>query len=1084
MSDDGLRVLREVRFNWALMEEDVWEPSPFHVDGVHERAKHTIDRAIDDTGRGGGNPIGIVVEGDKGAGKTHLLGWVRERVQARSGYFFLVGLHEGGSFWDNVLLGVLDGLLRPSGAGEAQVGVFLHRLARHVEVAPGVAAAVAGDAPLTPADLDAFGAALQRREGRVGRRCQDVVRALALYASDDARASLVGDGFLHGTDDDTDPAQRALWGLRRHAKAPEAVVRDIFQLLALTGPSVVAVDQIDGLFAASMSAARDARAGLDDGTARILDGVATGLMALREATRRTVTVVACLPSSWESIKANAFASAPDRFRQELYLTTLPSPEVAVDLVARRLGAIYGEVGFTPPHPTWPVAPRAFARAVDHTPRSLLKRVDAHIQSCLASGEVHELVDLADRPVGAAGSRGARRPDEAALRVLDERFGELVRRADVQAVHDPRAEDDVVPGLLRAGLEAWVKERGAAAVHFSIDPSPGPKPALHARLRRTLDESTENEAHWAFRAIAADNAIAALARLRSARTSSGLLDGTGQRNLCLLRNGNWSAGRRTQAELEAFRQAGGQDRPVAAHDLRTFSALGAMLREGDANLVAWLMSRQPATTTELFDQVLAKATVGLPDAGAEPVTGPVAGATGRPAAAAPPPVQPATAAELPLAEPAPLADAPAPAPAPPPPAGRRPVRVPGTITLGRTVTGWHPVRVALRDLTKHTVLFAGSGSGKTVLIRRLVEECALAGVSSIVLDPNNDLARLGDPWPQPPEGWDEGDAARAEEYLAATDVVVWTPNRVGGRPLTFQPLPDFGPVLDDPDEFNQAVDAAMAALAPRAKVDGATSRALQQRAVLREALVAFARAGGQGLPAFLQMLADLPDGASEMEDGRKLAGAMAATLRAVRIIDPLFGGIGQAADPATLLTPPPGKRARVSVVNFVGLADEGTRQGFVNQLQMALFAWVKRNPSDGLGGLLVMDEAQTLAPSGAMTACTQSSLVLASQARKYGLGLVFATQAVTGLHNRIASNAATQVLGRMNAPAQITAARGLAQAKGGDAPDIARLGHGTFYVALEGRAYEKALTPMCLSHHPSAPLSTEEVLARAATGPSR
>ena len=38
MSDDGLR-LREVRFDWALMEEDVWAPSPFHVDGLHEVAK-------------------------------------------------------------------------------------------------------------------------------------------------------------------------------------------------------------------------------------------------------------------------------------------------------------------------------------------------------------------------------------------------------------------------------------------------------------------------------------------------------------------------------------------------------------------------------------------------------------------------------------------------------------------------------------------------------------------------------------------------------------------------------------------------------------------------------------------------------------------------------------------------------------------------------------------------------------------------------------------------------------------------------------------------------------------------------------
>ena len=55
----------------------------------------------------------------------------------------------------------------------------------------------------------------------------------------------------------------------------------------------------------------------------------------------------------------------------------------------------------------------------------------------------------------------------------------------------------------------------------------------------------------------------------------------------------------------------------------------------------------------------------------------------------------------------------------------------------------------------------------------------------------------------------------------------------------------------------------------------------------------------------------------------------------------------------------------------------------------------------------------------MTACTQSTLALASQARKYGLGLVFATQAPKGLHNRIPGNAATQFFGLLNSPVQIS-----------------------------------------------------------------
>ena len=45
-------------------------------------------------------------------------------------------------------------------------------------------------------------------------------------------------------------------------------------------------------------------------------------------------------------------------------------------------------------------------------------------------------------------------------------------------------------------------------------------------------------------------------------------------------------------------------------------------------------------------------------------------------------------------------------------------------------------------------------------------CA-AGRLRLVLDPNNDLARLALPWPEPPAGWLDGDAERAATYLRDT-----------------------------------------------------------------------------------------------------------------------------------------------------------------------------------------------------------------------------------------------------------------------------------------------------------------------------
>lgn len=231
---------------------------------------------------------------------------------------------------------------------------------------------------------------------------------------------------------------------------------------------------------------------------------------------------------------------------------------------------------------------------------------------------------------------------------------------------------------------------------------------------------------------------------------------------------------------------------------------------------------------------------------------------------------------------------------------------------------------------------------------------------------------------------------------------------------------------------------------------------------------------------MDYLSDLPAEVSQIADAPKIAHTMAQTLKAATVNDPLFGGVGEPVDPGELLSPSPGKTARISVISMIGLPNDDQRQSFVNQLQMALFGWAKRNPAGDrpLGGLYVMDEAQTFAPSAPSTACTHSTLALAAQARKYGLGLMFATQAPKSLHNRIAGNATTQFYGFMNSPTQIAAVREIAVHKGGDVPDIARLTAGTFYVTNDTLGVRKARTPMCLSCHPKSPLSPMDVLTLA------
>ncbi|MEV4415823.1 DUF87 domain-containing protein [Catellatospora sp. NPDC049609] len=1086
MRPDERRALATLRFDVAPVPDDVWRGSPFHVAALHGDVMSHVLHGLDDARRSpDGSPIGVVVQGQAGSGKTHLLGWVRERTQRDGGYFFLVGLLDGAAFWSSVTLAVVNGLQRDHLDGGSQLSVFLRRLCERAQAPEAVTAAVTGAAPLTREHLDQFAAALRRLDGPVGMACHHSARALALLAAaDDPAAQDVGYTYLQSMPE-MEPGERQQWGIHPVQKPPQLVMQEVSQLLALTGPAVVAIDQIDTLIAQlwSTTAGREVAEESAEQTL-LINQIADGLMALRQSTRRTLTVLACLPSTWTLIRTRATKSVADRFREVLTLKGIASADIAHEIVAKRFGVRFAELGFTPPYPTWPVREEAFAQATVFTPRLLINRINDHVQACLREGSARELSWFAEPEF-------AESPDPGQVPEVDEkldrRFAELRESADVAGALHGDSEDAQMPGLLAAGLSAWIEELGEAGRAFRVDPPQGGKVPLHARLRRSLDEATEDEQHWSFRAVARTHPVAALARIQAARTSAGLSRGITKRKLFLLRNADWNKGAKTQEALRSFAEDGGTRLSIGEDDLRTYAALRQLLADRDPALSTWLAARRPAGRTMLLRTVLGEVAAELSGGHGEP------GRTGDGAWAG-------LGAALADASGGEDASAAGSAPAGPDASsggaadrdraageggqaagdGR-----PGapTITVGADFEDGEPVRLDLESLRKHTAVFAGSGSGKTVLLRRLIEECALQGVSTIVLDPNNDLARLGDPWPEPPEGWSPGDAARSAEYLAHTDVVVWTPRREAGRPLSFQPLPDFALVRDDADEFGAAIDAAVAALAPRAKVDGATAKAVRGQAVLNEALRHFARSGGDGIRAFVGVLGALPDGVSQLEEAEKIAFEMSQNLTAAMVTDAMFGGSGAPADPGLLLTPAPGKRARVSVVSLIGLPSEQQRQNFVNQLQMALFAWIKQHPAGErpLGGLLVMDEAQTLAPSGPMTACTQSTLALASQARKYGLGLVFATQAPKGLHNRISGNAATQFFGLLNAPAQIEAAREMARAKGADVPDISRLGTGQFYASGEGFAFRKMRAALCLSHHPKSPLTTEEVVERAAAG---
>jgi DNA helicase HerA-like ATPase len=170
-----------------------------------------------------------------------------------------------------------------------------------------------------------------------------------------------------------------------------------------------------------------------------------------------------------------------------------------------------------------------------------------------------------------------------------------------------------------------------------------------------------------------------------------------------------------------------------------------------------------------------------------------------------------------------------------------------------------------------------------------------------------------------------------------------------------------------------------------------------------------------------------------------------------------------------------------VINLSGLQGEVARQQFVAQLSMTLFSYVKRHPArdQPLLGLLVIDEARDFVPATRSVPGKDNLIRLVAQARKYGLGILFATQAPKSLDHQIIANCATQFYGRAASPSAIETVREQIKLRGGSGSDIATLTRGVFYAYTDGmKSPVRVVTPMCLSAHPSSPPGEVEVVARA------
>jgi hypothetical protein len=357
----------------------------------------------------------------------------------------------------------------------------------------------------------------------------------------------------------------------------------------------------------------------------------------------------------------------------------------------------------------------------------------------------------------------------------------------------------------------------------------------------------------------------------------------------------------------------------------------------------------------------------------------------------------------------------------------------------------------KDLTTHAVCVGMTGSGKTGLCVGVIEEAALDGVPSIVIDPKGDLADLMltfpalrpedfRPWineddaakagaspddfaKSQAEMWAKGladwgqDGARIQRLRDAADFAIYTPGSDAGLPVSV--LGSFAPPADrsDAEAVGDQIGAIATGLLALLGIDADPIKSREH--ILLSSILGAAWANGQALdiaaliaqiqqPPFAKIgVLDL-DSFYPQKDRFELALALNNLLAAPGF---QLWMQGVPLDVGQLLRSDAGK-PRVAIFSIAHLSD-AERMFFVTLLLNAVLSWMRgQSGTTSLRALLYMDEIFGYFPPTAEPPSKKPLLTLLKQARAFGLGVVLATQNPVDLDYKGLSNAGTWLIGRL------------------------------------------------------------------------
>ncbi|MDR2461334.1 MAG: hypothetical protein LBE38_11265 [Deltaproteobacteria bacterium] len=374
-----LNTLKLANFDWVKGQEDVFYPASWDLLSLHKRVVSDfaleLVRLMKSTSLL--SPSGMIITGQGGAGKTHLLGRFCQITLQNKGYFLMVDLSGVRDLLESVLEGMLRSLLVP--LQELKGLTQAERLAR--EILKSVSFQIPqdfherhqrGNLVTLNRDLERVLRRLSMKYPRESMEYFDILRSIFLLNSKDPLLQRLALSWLQGKPLDSESALKA--GFKGSRPKPELVISGLSFFMALGGLfQVLALDQMDHLTSLFVLLSHLETGDRFTEARRLIANISDGIGRLTTLCSRTLTVISCLPITWENLSQSSLNTSLERYRRPpIALGPLNSPDMALQLVSARMLHAANRAGYTLPYPSWPFKKEAFDNAADVYPRTLLE----------------------------------------------------------------------------------------------------------------------------------------------------------------------------------------------------------------------------------------------------------------------------------------------------------------------------------------------------------------------------------------------------------------------------------------------------------------------------------------------------------------------------------------------------------------------------------------------------------------------------------------------------------------------------------------------------------------------------------------